>query len=293
MQDFPQKVTIFGVGLIGGSLSLALKRAFPEIRIAGVDKPDVLERARRLKIIDAGGAQQADLVILATPVGEILKLLDRLIGTELVEKFQDFPDLVILATPVGEILKLLDQFSSNQTVVIDVGSTKVTICRKAERLAVPFLGGHPMAGLEHSGPEAASVDLFREAPFFLCPVKSTPDGSLERWQEITKAIGAIPHVISPEDHDRLVAQISHLPQITSTLLADQTAAHKELAGPGLRSMTRLAGSPFHIWRDIFKTSGFLPRELQSFIERLQRILDSMEGGNFDEIESLFKHGESE
>lgn len=261
MQDFPQKVTIFGVGLIGGSLSLALKRAFPEIRVAGVDKPDVLERARRLKIIDAGGAQHADLVILATPV--------------------------------GEILKLLDQFSSNQTVVIDVGSTKVTICRKAERLAVPFLGGHPMAGLEHSGPEAASVDLFREAPFFLCPVKSTPDGSLERWQEITKAIGAIPHVISPEDHDRLVAQISHLPQIISTLLADQTAAHKELAGPGLRSMTRLAGSPFHIWRDIFKTSSFLPRELQSFIERLQRILDSMEGGNFDEIEHLFKRGGSE
>ena len=260
MEDFPQKVTIFGVGLIGGSLSLALKRAFPEIRIAGVDTPDVLERARQLQIIDAGGAQQADLVILATPV--------------------------------GGILKLLDQFRSNQTVIIDVGSTKVTICRKAERLGVPFLGGHPMAGLEHSGPEAANANLFREAPFFLCPVKSTPDGSLERLQEITKAIGAIPHVISPENHDRLVAQISHLPQIISTLLADQTAAHKELAGPGLRSMTRLAGSPFHIWRDIFKTSGFLPQELQSFIERLQRILDSMEGGNFDEIENLFKRGGS-
>jgi prephenate dehydrogenase len=100
-------------------------------------------------------------------------------------------------------------------------------------------------------------------------------------------------VISPEEHDRLVAQISHLPQIISTLLAEQTAAHKELAGPGLRSMTRLAGSPLHIWRDIFKTSGFLPQELQSFIERLQRILDSMEGGNFDEIENLFKRGGSE
>src|SRR5207237_5925631 len=108
MQDFPQKVTIFGVGLIGGSLSLALKRAFPEIRIAGVDKPDVLERARRLKIIDTAGEQQSDLVILATPV--------------------------------GEILKLLDQFNSNQKLVIDAGSTKVTICRKAERLGCPFRG---------------------------------------------------------------------------------------------------------------------------------------------------------
>ena len=150
-----------------------------------------------------------------------------------------------------------------------------------------------MAGQEHSGPEAASADLFRDAPFFLCPVKSTPDGALDRFKRIAKTIGAVPHVISPENHDRLVAQISHLPQIISTLLADHTSSQKELAGPGLRSMTRLAGSPFHIWRDIFKTSGFLPQELQSFIERLQRILDSMEAGNFDEIEDLFKRGDSE
>src|SRR5207249_6298804 len=98
-------------------------------------------------------------------------------------------------------------------------------------------------------------------------------------QRVAKSIGAIPDVISPEDHDRLVAQISHLPQVISTLLADQTSAHRELAGPGLRSMTRLAGSPVHIWGDSCKTSGFLPQEIQSFIERLQRILDSREGGN--------------
>jgi prephenate dehydrogenase len=149
-----------------------------------------------------------------------------------------------------------------------------------------------MAGLEQSGPEAASADLFREAPFFLCPVRSTPAGALEQIQAVAKAIHAIPHVISPEEHDRLVAQISHLPQIVSTLLADQTAAHRELAGPGLRSMTRLAGSPFHIWRDIFKTSGSLPREIQAFIESLQQILDSIEGGSFEDIEALFKRGGS-
>jgi prephenate dehydrogenase len=264
MQHFPQRVTIFGVGLIGGSLALALKRAFPEIRIAGVDKPEVLDRARRLKIIDA-----------VTP-GEV-------VGHD---------DLVVLATPVGEILKLLDQFTRNHRLVVDVGSTKLTICRKAERLGVPFIGGHPMAGLEQSGPEAASADLFREAPFFLCPVQSTPAGAVDEIQAMVRAIYAIPRVITPEEHDRLVARISHLPQILSTLLADQTAPHKEFAGPGLRSMTRLAGSPFHIWRDIFKTSGSLPQEAQAFIERLQRILDSMEGGNFDEIEALFKRGGS-
>ena len=91
----------------------------------------------------------------------------------------------------------------------------------------------------------------------------------------------------------LDAQNSHLPQIISTALADQTATHSALAGPGLRSMTRLAASPFHVWHDIFKTSGFLPQELQTFIERLQRILDSLEAGKFDELETLFKTRSSE
>src|SRR6185369_3774616 len=120
----------------------------------------------------------------------------------------------ILATPVGEILKLIDRFApstSAPALVTDVGSTKVAICHKAERLDVPFIGGHPMAGIEHSGPEAANADLFRNAPYFLCRVKSSPDGAIERMQQIAQAIGATPRVISAEDHDRLVAQISHLP----------------------------------------------------------------------------------
>src|SRR5437867_11822179 len=112
MEQRLQRVTIFGTGLIGGSFALALKRVFPGVRVAGVDKPDVVERALRLNIIDVAGAETADLVILATPV--------------------------------GEILKFLDQFTSQKTLVTDVGSTKVAICHKAERLGVPFVGGHPM-----------------------------------------------------------------------------------------------------------------------------------------------------
>ena len=119
------------------------------------------------------------------------------------------------------------------------------------------------------------------------------DNDVETIRNIVQAVGAVPHIIAPDEHDRLVAQISHLPQIISTILAEHTAAHKGLAGPGLRSMTRLADSPFQVWRDIFKTSGFLPQELQSFIQRLQSVLDSMEAGKFDEIETLFKRGDSE
>ncbi len=249
-------VCIYGTGLIGGSFALALRRAFPSIHITGVDRPEIAARAKSLNIINETGPAPADLTVLATPVGDILKLLDR--------------------------------FTSEQCLVTDVGSTKVAICHRAERLNVPFVGGHPMAGIEQSGPEAASADLFKGSPYFLCPVKSTPDHALREMENIAGAVGAVPHVISPEDHDRLVAQISHLPQVISTVLAGHTSSHKEMAGPGLRSMTRLANSPLHVWRDIFKTSGYLPRELQSFIERLQQILDSIEAGNFDEIESLFK-----
>jgi prephenate dehydrogenase len=235
-----QTVTIIGTGLIGGSLALALKRAFPSLHVAGVDKPEVVERARRLNIIDSVEPRPSELIVLET------------------------------------------------TLVTDVGSTKAAICNKAERIGVPFVGGHPMAGLEQSGPDAANAELFKDAPYFLCRTKSSPDGAIERMCELAEAVGAIPQVISAENHDRLVAQISHLPQIISTALADQTAGHAGLAGPGLRSMTRLAASPFHVWRDIFKTSGFLPEELQTFIERLQRILDLLEAGQFDELETLFK-----
>lgn len=247
-------VCIYGTGLIGGSLALALKRWKSELRLAGVDSPEVLERARQLNIIDVAGPEPADLTILATPVGEILRLLDEV----------------------------------KAPLITDVGSTKVEICKKAEGL--PFIGGHPMAGLEHAGPEAANADLFKNAPFFLCPIKSTPKAAIETMKNFVTAMGAIPHVISPDDHDRLVAQISHLPQIVSSILAEQSAANIALAGPGLKSMTRLAGSPFHVWRDIFKTSGYLPHELQRFIQRLQSVLDSLETGNIDEIEKLFKRG---
>src|SRR5262252_4883243 len=192
-----QRVTIVGTGLIGGSIALALKRAFPKIQVFGIDKPEVLERARLLKIIDLAGAQPSELVVLAAPV--------------------------------GDILKLLDQYVTGHELITDVGSTKVAICAKAERIGVPFVGGHPMAGLEYSGPESASATLFRNAPYFLCPVKSTPAGAVGRMQEIAKSIGAVPHVVSAEEHDRVVAQISHLPQVISTLLAAQTAPHKDIA----------------------------------------------------------------
>jgi prephenate dehydrogenase len=188
---------------------------------------------------------------------------------------------------------LLEGLEPGPALIIDVGSTKAAICALAEKRQLPFIGTHPMAGVEHSGPDAADAALFQAAPFFLSPVQSTPAGALERMQNIVQSIGAVPHVISPEQHDRLVALISHLPQVISSALANQTSGQSTVAGPGLRSMTRMAASPFHVWRDIFKTSSYLPHELRSFISRLQTILNSLENGNFDELEKLFKGGGSD
>src|SRR5947209_18655203 len=127
----------------------------------------------------------------------------------MVTEAADEPYVVIWATPVVEILKCLVQCTSTQTLFVDVGRTKLAICRKAERLAVPFIGGHPMAGQEHSGPEAANVDLFRDAPFFLCPVLTTPDGSVEQFRRIVKLICEVPICIILEVHDRIGAQLRY------------------------------------------------------------------------------------
>src|SRR6185436_90621 len=143
---FPHAVTIYGTGLLGASFGLALKQRMPGIRVHGVDSPDILQRAQAVGAIHTGKGRT--------------------------------PDLVILATPVGTILELLDKLATESSVILDVGSTKVDICRKAASRGLAFVGGHPMTGSEKSGPEAASADLFDNARFFLCPVSSAPADTL-------------------------------------------------------------------------------------------------------------------
>lgn len=253
---FPRAVTIYGTGLIGGSFALALKKQFPGVQVFGVDGPDTLNRARQLGMVDEGNPAK--------------------------------PDLVILATPVGQILELMETFPPGDALILDVGSTKVEICKKAAKRGLAFVGGHPMTGSERSGPDSASADLFSGAPFFLCTVQTTPVGAIEKLSHLVRAIGANAVFLSPEDHDRIVAQISHLPQILSTLLVDHSSENLQFAGPGVKSMTRLAASPFHVWRDIFETSGSLPHEVRAFVERMRSVLEALEGGDLETIQKVFE-----
>jgi len=253
---FPRTVTIYGTGLMGSSFSLALKQAFPGIRVFGVDSPEILSRAMRIGAIDSIAPEPSDLVILSTPVGDILQLLETL--------------------------------KPDPQIILDMGSTKVAICRKAQDRSLPFVGGHPMTGSERSGPEAASADLFRGSRFFLCPISSTPPDAIATLETLIRSTGALPHVISPEHHDKLAAELSHLPQILSTLLADHTSEHRDFAGPGWKSVTRLAASPFHVWRDILVTSGSLPEELRIYIQRLHEILEALDRKDLKKLEAVFE-----
>lgn len=257
---FPRTVTIYGTGLMGSSFALALKKSRPGLRVFGVDSDDILERARAVGAIDATSGD--------TP--------------------PETSDLVILSAPVGEIVRRIGEMNPGPQLIMDVGSTKLGICKAAEARKLPFVGGHPMAGSERSGPEAASGDLFRDMGFFLCPIASTPPDAISKLESVIRAIGATPHVISPENHDKVVAEMSHLPQLLSTLLAEHTAAHREFAGPGWKSVTRLAASPFHVWRDILATSDSLPDELRSYIQRLHDMLDALEKKDLKKLEAVFQ-----
>jgi prephenate dehydrogenase len=249
-----KQITIVGTGLIGGSLGLALKRARFRGKVVGCDRADVLAIARKRGAIDRG----------ETDCGPALR------GS----------DLIVLATPIGGIIDFLDRFGAvlpKGVFVTDVGSTKQEVVARArhvfgDAVAQRFLGGHPMAGKEHGGIANADAELFRDALWFLTPAEGQDldEGPAADWGALVAAIGARVTTIAPDAHDLLVAWTSHIPQLLSTALASSLADFAEqlaesgddllqpdpsaAGGRGLRDMTRLAASPYDMWRDIALTN---------------------------------------
>ena len=252
-------VCVVGVGLIGGSLALALRRSGFRGQILGVSRPATLREARRLQAIDKGfpygdltrAARLADLIVLASPISAILEHL-RLLGRK--------PNCL-----------------RPGTVVTDVGSTKRAILRSAVKSLPPhavFIGGHPLAGSEQSGIAAADPFLFQNAYYVLTPAPGTPGDEVERLSSFLSLTGARMLVLSAEDHDRTAATISHLPQLLAVSLVrllDDLGSNREhgirLAAGGFRDMTRIASSPYSVWRDILKTNGDL---IEAVVERFLR-----------------------
>jgi prephenate dehydrogenase len=236
-----QRVAIIGTGLIGGSFGLALRRALPQISVVGFDRPDVLASACSLESVEEtakdipAAVRRADLVYIALPISATIDALPA------------------IAAAVRD-----------GTLVTDTGSTKVAICSAAQRAfrgAARFLGGHPMAGKEESGIAQADSDLFARAPYALVGKEDDPDPRIQGFASLLSAIGSQPVWCDAVTHDWAVGVVSHLPQMLSVALArvvgdetDETALPLSLAGPGLRDMLRLSGSPYGLWRDVALTN---------------------------------------
>jgi prephenate dehydrogenase len=228
------RIAVLGVGLIGGSIGLAVRRRV-EAQVTGYDADErVLERALQLGAIDraadgiADAIAAADVVFVATPVGA-------------------------LATTVREALRS----APPECVVTDVGSTKRVLADASadER----FVGGHPLAGAETAGVEHAREDLFDGAVWYLTPAPSTSGVLYERLHRLLTAIGAQPTAIEAETHDRLLAVVSHLPHVLANVLVAQAASalgegadgRVPAVGPSFRDVTRIAGANSAIWTDIY------------------------------------------
>ncbi|MFQ5695261.1 MAG: prephenate dehydrogenase [Terriglobia bacterium] len=256
------RVSILGCGLIGGSFALGLKASGFKGEIVGWDKEDVLPRARQTGAIDHGTTDVKEAVAGA--------------------------DLVYLATPVTLILELLPVVGREArpgALITDAGSTKARICRlarEAVREGVFFLGGHPMAGKEASGIDNAEAKLFDGAKYVVIQeaeeAKEANDAKKEFFDWVRR-LGAEPVTMDAETHDWAVALVSQAPQLLSTALAsvvwdetDEDGLPLSLAGGGFRDMTRLAGSPYDLWRDICLTnSENIGRALERLAQRLERL----------------------
>jgi prephenate dehydrogenase len=261
-----EKIGIVGLGLIGGSIALAARQLWPKALVIGVDNKDVLETAMRLHAIDVAAD---DLIVLAEA------------------------DVVVLAAPVRANIALLAELDDNvrqSAVVTDTGSTKRGVMKAAGGLPprFTFIGGHPLAGAAHGGLEQARPDLFSGRPWLLTPeivtegARAVPASeAVEKLTAFVRALGAVPRVMGATAHDRLLAFLSHLPQMTASALmqvvGDSVGQEGlSLAGRGLADTTRLASSPADIWRDIAATNadeiGAALDELIALLQQLRRDL---------------------
>jgi len=269
-------IAIVGVGLIGGSFALAARRAGMAGRITGSDTESVLDEACARGVIDgvedsfeSGADCQADLVYLAAPVGAILSFL----------------------RTRGGSLKA-------GAIVTDAGSTKREICRVAREVlpaSVRFVGGHPMAGSHKGGVAQANAGLFRGAPYAVVAGGTSAEAcdAFRLVEDIVRGLGATPITLTAAEHDRVVARVSHAPQLLATALACAVARRRNeadlgLAGAGFSEMVRLAASRWSMWEDICKTNADeIALALDEVITEMEATRASIAGGDFDGLGAAF------
>lgn len=268
---------MIGVGLIGGSLVKSLKQAGAVKEVVGVARTrQTLQKALDLGVIDRAedeveaAADGADMVIIATPMQSIPPILGRLDGC------------------VGE-----------HTVITDVGSAKHYVVTAAEknlsRNIGRFVPGHPIAGREHAGVEAACVDLFHHKTVVLTPSEYTESSATERVSDMWRHTGAVVQYLDAGVHDRILAATSHLPHIVAYALVDFLAQQKEadllfgLAAAGFYDFTRIASSDPVMWRDICLTNReAIVSVLEGYRANIDGLLESVRCGDGEALHSCFE-----
>ncbi len=272
------KILIFGVGLIGGSIALSLKKTGLTSSIIGVGRnQDNLNDAIKLKIIDHTSQDldkniaEANIIIIATPVAQI-----------------------------PSILKIIQPYLSSHTIITDVGSTKTDVIESAREILgqqySQFIGGHPIAGSEKHGAMAAHSDLFKNKNVILTPDQHSSLRAKEMITTLWKNAGAKVSYMSHIDHDKIFSTISHLPHLLAFSLVDmitQRSNANELlkyAASGFKDFTRIAASSPEMWKDIiFANKKFILEDIKYFENQMELINDAIKHEDEKKILALFKN----
>ncbi len=275
-----RKVVVFGVGLIGGSFALALRRADAVEEVVGFGRrSSTLEQAKQLGIIDRIGTDES------TELGNA--------------------DLVLLATPVGQMAELMARIAPHMgahTLVTDGGSTKSDVVRDAYAQlggkVGQFVPAHPIAGAELSGPSAAGADLYVNKKVVLTPLPENSPEAIARIKTAWQTCGATIHMLSHEQHDAVFAAVSHLPHLLSFALVHDLSRRENcdllmsFAASGFRDFTRIAASSPEMWRDIcLSNKDALMTELDRYITGLQSISAALEVNDAAELEQIFRNAQ--
>jgi prephenate dehydrogenase len=274
-QPMFKKIVIFGAGLIGGSFALALRKAGAAQEIVGFGRSrSTLDQARRLGIIDRIGAGHAEL-------GDA--------------------DLVLLATPVGQMTELMGRIAPHlgaHTLITDGGSTKSDVVAAARanlggRIA-QFVPAHPIAGAEQSGPAAAQADLYQGKKVVLTPLPENSAAAVARVRKAWELCGAVVSELTPQQHDEVFAAVSHLPHLLSFALVHDLAQRDNrdlllsFAAGGFRDFTRIAASSPEMWRDIsLANREALLCELKQYADELYVLYQALENGDAERLEQIF------
>lgn len=274
------RLVVVGVGLIGGSFALALRQAGAVRTVAGLGRdPAAMARARELGIVDEvcttpqQAMRGADLVLLAAPVGQ-----------------------------TGPILASLLPYLEPQTVVTDAGSTKCDVVASAREALGgrigQFVPGHPIAGSESNGPDAARAELYRGKKTVLTPLPENDPAIVERVADAWRHCGSLIHTLSARDHDRVFAAVSHLPHLLAYALVDDIAAKPhagllfQYAASGFRDFTRIAGSSPEMWRDIsLANREALLTELDAYLAQLTSLRARLAAADGRGLETVFANAQ--